>query len=161
MASDIEYALMAGRGYQSTRQLINWLPDLLSFGWIEKLHEVRNDSGFEAVSFQKGNEIVISYAGTDPGALNDWLTNGGLATGLGAAQLRQAAAYYLQIKASAPAGTSMSFTGHSLSGGLASLMAVFFNEKAVTFDQAPFAASASSRVSKPDSLSATHPRETR
>lgn len=30
MATDIEYALMAGRVYQSTRAEINWLPDLQS-----------------------------------------------------------------------------------------------------------------------------------
>ncbi len=57
-------------------------------------------------------------------------------------QLKQAADYYLQVKASAPAGTKMSFTGHSLGGGLASLMAVFFGESAYTFDQAPFLQSA-------------------
>ena len=32
MANAIEYALMAGRVYQTTRGEINWLPDLLSQG---------------------------------------------------------------------------------------------------------------------------------
>lgn len=32
----------------------------------------------------------------------------------------------------------MSFTGHSLGGGLAALMAMFFDKQAVTFDPAPF-----------------------
>ena len=32
----------------------------------------------------------------------------------------------------------ISFTGHSLGGGLASIMAVFFNKNATVFDLAPF-----------------------
>lgn len=142
MATDIEYALMAGRVYQSSRREINWLPDLLSQGWVEKRHEVNAASGFEAITFQRGTEIVISYAGTYPGSLADWLTNGGIATGLGADQLRQVAEYYMQVRAANPTA-QISFTGHSLGGGLASLMAVFFDKTAKTFDQAPFAASAS------------------
>lgn len=35
MATEIEYALMAGRAYQSTRAAINLLPDLQGFGWTE------------------------------------------------------------------------------------------------------------------------------
>lgn len=73
MATTIEYALMAGRIYQSTRGEINWLPDLQSFGWTELLLQ-QQPSGFEAVSFRKGNEIVISFAGT--GSNVDWWTNG-------------------------------------------------------------------------------------
>ncbi|MCK9983854.1 MAG: hypothetical protein AzoDbin1_00326, partial [Azoarcus sp.] len=73
----------------------------------------------------------------------DWLHgNMPLALGMLPDQLRQAADYYLQIKASAPAGATISFTGHSLGGGLASLMAVMFGESAFTFDQAPFRSAA-------------------
>lgn len=36
MATEVEYALMAGRVYQSTRAKINWLPDLQSQGWTEQ-----------------------------------------------------------------------------------------------------------------------------
>jgi len=141
MATVIEYALMAGRIYQSTRDTINWLPDLLSQGWIEKRHEVNDASGFEAVAFQKGTEIVISFAGT--GSNVDWWANAGGFFGVTSEQLRQAADYYLQVKAANPPDTIISFTGHSLGGGLASLMAVFFGETAVTFDQAPFRNAAS------------------
>jgi hypothetical protein len=41
---------------------------------------------------------------------------------------------------------NISFTGHSLGGGLASLMAVFFDKPATVFDQAPFALAAISPV---------------
>lgn len=143
MATDIEYALMAGRIYQTTRARINWLPDLLALKWQEKLYEVNDSSGFEAVSFQKGSEIVISFAGT--GSNVDWWANAGGAFGVTSDQLRQAADYYLQIKTANPKA-SISFTGHSLGGGLASLMAVFFGQMATTFDQAPFRNSASVAV---------------
>jgi Lipase (class 3) len=144
MATEIEYALMAGRIYQSTRATINWLPDLLSRGWIEQRHEVNDASGFEAISFKKGTEIVISFAGT--GSNVDWWANAGGFFGVTTEQLRQAADYYLEVKTANPPGTIISFTGHSLGGGLASLMAVFFGETATTFDQAPFRSSASVAV---------------
>ncbi len=50
MASEVEYALMAGRSYQSSRATINWLPDLLAQGWMEGRYERNDSSGFEAVS---------------------------------------------------------------------------------------------------------------
>ncbi|MEO8333241.1 MAG: lipase family protein, partial [Gallionella sp.] len=58
---------------------------------------------------------------------------------------RDTAEYYLQVKADNTipgVATNITLTGHSLGGGLASLLAVFFNETAVTFDQAPFRNSA-------------------
>ena len=149
MANAIECALMAGRAYQTTRGQINWLPDLQSLGWSEFFHvpdqanSITTTGGFEAISFQKGNEIVISFAGTGTGV--DWLANLANGIGLTSDQLRQAADYYLKVKA-ANSGAAISFTGHSLGGGLASLMAVFFGETAVTFDQAPFRNSASISV---------------
>lgn len=143
MAAEVEYALMAGRIYQSTRATMNWLPDLLSLGWWEQRHEINDVSGFEAVSFKKGSEVVISFAGT--GSNVDWWANAGGHFGVTTEQLQEAADYYLQIKAANP-GAIISFTGHSLGGGLASLMAVFFGERATTFDQAPFRNSASVEV---------------
>lgn len=142
MATEIEYALMAGRVYQSTRATINWLPDLQSLGWT-KFFLQQEPSGFEAVAFQKGNEIVISFSGT--GSAVDWWANAGGFFGVTSEQLEQAADYYLQVKTANPSAI-VSLTGHSLGGGLASLMAVFFGETAVTFDQAPFRNSASVSV---------------
>ena len=52
--------------------------------------------------------------------------------------MQQAAEYYLQIKAANPNATIV-LTGHSLGGGLAALIGVFFGVRATTFDQAPFA----------------------
>lgn len=147
MPTAIEYALMAGAAYVSTRAPINQIPSPV--GWLPRKRERQDGSGFEASSFVNGTEtansteIVISYAGTYPTSSGDWF-NGNIPLALGglADQLREAADYYLAVKASAPAGANITFTGHSLGGGLASLMAVFFGESAFTFDQAPFRNSA-------------------
>jgi len=131
MVTDIEYVQMAGAAYVSNRSVVNRFP--IPTGWTPFKPET-GVGNFEAVSFKRGNEIVISFAGTNNNP--DWIANGGLATGLGSEQLYQAAEYYLQIKALYP-DAGISFTGHSLGGGLAALMGVFFDKKAVTFDQAP------------------------
>lgn len=153
MTTDIEYALMAGRAYQTTRDSVNQFP--ISQGWSEFFHVPNNpdypmftsSSGFEAVSFQRGNEIVISFAGTNPKMFDpDWIAGLALTTGFSCAeQLKEAAAYYLEIKKINP-DAKITFTGHSLGGGLAALLGVFFGEKAVTFDQAPFANSAKESI---------------
>ncbi|TAN54792.1 MAG: DUF2974 domain-containing protein, partial [Rhodospirillales bacterium] len=118
-------------------------------GWsiVPSSHFNDISTGFEAVAFQRGTganaEIVISYAGTDSDDLTgDVAADLALGSGLASEQLLQAAEYYLQIKAINP-DAKITLTGHSLGGGLASLVAVFFNETAVTFDQAPFRNAAS------------------
>lgn len=151
MATTIEYALMAGASYRNTRPDINKFP--IPVGWnMVSRNPQDNATGFEAAAFGNGTtiagstEIVISFAGTYDNPLNP-LTNPdlqadiGLATGYGSDQLKQAVDYYLQVKAANPNAT-ITLTGHSLGGGLASLVGVFFGVSATTFDQAPFANSA-------------------
>lgn len=66
--AEINYALMAGASYISTRAEINRFP--VPSGWQEMVDErTTKPSGFEATSFTNGSEIVISFAGTDPGDL--------------------------------------------------------------------------------------------
>lgn len=145
--SEIDYALMAGHAYQLTRADVNQFP--VPNGWMEFFHvpspHFPTTSGFEAISFQRGSDIVIAFAGTDAASWEDLWADFTLAAGLGSSQLDQAALYYLQVKAANPKAT-ISFTGHSLGGGLAALMGVFFDEKAVTFDQAPFANTANTDI---------------
>jgi hypothetical protein len=88
MPTTIDYALMAGASYFDTRNPINRFP--APSNWVSFNHESR-DSGFEAISFNKGTEIVISYAGTDPSdLLGDIAADIGLANGFGSQQLLQA-----------------------------------------------------------------------
>jgi Ca2+-binding RTX toxin-like protein len=109
-------------------------------------------TGFEAAAFGNGTtlanstEIVISFAGTYDKPLNpftnpDLQADISLATGFGSDQLAQAADYFLSILAAYP-NAQITLTGHSLGGGLAALVSVFFGVPAWTFDQAPFAKSA-------------------
>ena len=154
MVTTIEYALMAGASYVSTRADVNKFP--APQGWVGVKHDnPPNGSGFEAISFiptgtvlgtstspGTATEIVISFAGTYDIDINgDQATNLGLGLGIGSPQLIQAAAYYLQVRKDNPDAT-ITLTGHSLGGGLAALVGVFFGVGAQTFDQAPFALTA-------------------
>ena len=108
MTNTIEYALMAGRAYQTTRDKINRFP--IPRGWTPffpvpdpATSTFPVTGGFEAVAFKKGTEIVIFFAGTDGFFSVDQVTNSELATGLThnlltgvPDQLLQAADYYLQ-----------------------------------------------------------------
>ncbi len=149
---ELDCALMAGASYYDSRADINRFP--IPDGWTKitdpDSHYSDTSSGFEALSFVNGNEIVISYAGTyDKDITGDIAADIGLATGFGSEQLLQAAEYYLQVKA-LNKEAHITLTGHSLGGGLAALVGVFFGARAVTFDQAPFANSAEENLLTPD-----------
>lgn len=142
MTTAIEYALLAGAAYYDTRTDKNRLPLPQNWSYVSRIQQDLT-TGFEASAFTNGTDIVISYAGTyDKDIAGDIAADINLGLGLGSKQLLQAADYYLQVKASAPAGAHITLTGHSLGGGLAALIGVFFGETAVTFDQAPFAQTA-------------------
>jgi hypothetical protein len=85
-------------------------------------------SGFEASAYEYQGKIVIAYAGTNTEQPADLVAD--LALGLGTThpQLLQAAEFYLSIKNDPRyVGREIVFTGHSLGGGLAAAMGVFFN----------------------------------
>ncbi|MFH2210689.1 MAG: VCBS domain-containing protein [Pseudomonadota bacterium] len=156
MPTSPEYAMMAGNVYRASRDENNRVP--VPFGWkpIDGSYEVNTHTGFEAIAYKRNgtNEIVISYAGTDPNELPDWINNVQMGVGLKSTQLLQAADFYQKIKQSNP-GADITFTGHSLGGGLAGLMGVFFNKHAEVFDPAPFRQSAT--VSNRDLIANKYP----
>jgi hypothetical protein len=100
MPTTIEYALLAGDSYHDTRADLNRFPVPVNWS-VFSLVPQDPSTGFEASAYRNSltNEIVISYAGTDPSDFSGDITaNIGLATGFGSAQLLQAAEYYLQVK---------------------------------------------------------------
>jgi hypothetical protein len=156
MKSIVEYALMAASAYQFARSGANRVVPPSGTGREENFEYYTRDqdTGFEAKVFKRGaNEFVIAFTGTDE--WRDWITNASAALGWISNPLKQAAALYARV-VEENEGAQVSFTGHSLGGGLASLMGVFFDRPAVTFDQAPFKASASeaNRSALLDSLAA-------
>jgi len=96
-------------------------------------------TGFEASVYSYAGKTVISYAGTLPGTI-DLMADASLAFGVPDDQLKQAAEFYEAAKQTY--GGDIVFTGHSLGGGLAALMGVFFDKPTVAFDEAPFRLSA-------------------
>ena len=63
MTTLIDYALMAGASYISTRSDKNQFP--VPQGWTEQIAKRQSlPSGFEATYFTNGTDIVISFAGT-------------------------------------------------------------------------------------------------
>ena len=146
MATLTDYAQISGRVYQRTQNNRMYRPD----GFTE-LQWLRDDpiTGFSAGVYKKGNEIVIGFTGTNESLIKDFLVaNIPAGAGLGTPQIAQAAKLVLKVMAENP-GRTISFTGHSLGGGLASVMAVLFNKDASIFDPAPFEPS----VRNPSTLS--------
>lgn len=137
-----EYALLADLPYRDIRNALQNSP-IIPPGWspVEGLLTIAdptrlghyggpapfNPSGFSADVFRNGNEIVISYGGTNP----DWTSSDGvvdlgtsaaLGTGGGLPfeqpeQLIQAAQLYIAVEQANP-NAQITLTGHSLGGGV-------------------------------------------
>ncbi|MGQ0595642.1 calcium-binding protein [Aquabacterium sp.] len=101
-------------------------------------------SGFEASVYSYQGKTIVAFAGTDPSQMGDLAADALLGGGIIQRQLDQAADFYQRVKAQY--GSNVTFTGHSLGGGLASLMGVLFDKPAITFDPAPFRLSATQSV---------------
>ena len=144
MATELEYGQLSNRVYKRTDANRTPVPQ----GWTEvKWLADAALSGFSAGVYKKGNEIVISLTGTNEAKAVDFLVaNVPLGLGATSSQVIEAMTLYFQTKAQFPDAT-ISFTGHSLGGGLASMMAVFFNKDATVFDPAPFELGARNLVS--------------
>jgi RTX calcium-binding nonapeptide repeat (4 copies) len=110
-----------------------------------------NTTTGEIVVAYKGTDFLVELSGRAWNTVADLVADASLAIarkGLGTYNLQQLAAssYFLAVKDWAVQngynGNNISFTGHSLGGGLASNMAVWFGRPATTFAEAPFEISA-------------------
>jgi hypothetical protein len=98
-------------------------------------------------------DLLTKFEGRSWNTVADLVADAALATAIRQvnvpAQL-YAASYYAAVKEWAADNgydsNKISFTGHSLGGGLASNMAVWFNKPAVTFAEGPFELSTSNRA---------------
>ncbi|WP_298643859.1 hypothetical protein [uncultured Cardiobacterium sp.] len=134
-----EYAQLAARAYDRKPQNRMFIPE-----GFEELEWLDDDSvtGFSAGVYKKDNKIVISFAGANEDLLKDFIeANIPAGLGIGSEQISQAFKLTLETIKKYPKA-ELSFTGHSLGGGLASIMAILFNKPAYTFDMAPFRYSA-------------------
>lgn len=105
----------------------------LPTGWTSHDWQPDMSDGFSAGTFVNDSEVVISYTGTNGlGDVANWF----IGAGFGLSQLYLAVDYYFNAKAQY--GDNITFTGHSLGAGLASIMAIYFDKEAVVFDEAPF-----------------------
>jgi pimeloyl-ACP methyl ester carboxylesterase len=151
MATELELGLLAYRVYgQGGKNEIN-MPS-----WPEDLTLHRDfssrvfSSGFGGSVYTNGSEVVISFRGTDFDTKLEkfqdfW--NGNIPAARGSYSDQVIDAIELVADTIAKYGkNNITFTGHSLGAGLASLMAVFFDLPAVTFDPAPFALTARGEV---------------
>lgn len=164
MTIQSDMALMAAGSYWDIRKFQLTGPDAFDNraptppGWTElTAYDVSGSgasaswtsgTGFSARVYKNTvtGEIVISYAGTEAdatvsGMVADFMDgNVPLALGKWSKQALEAAQLYQRVKAIE--GGNITFTGHSLGGGLASLMAVWFDRPAYVFAPAPFQKSA-------------------
>jgi hypothetical protein len=165
MTSLPEYAALAAyvynneRGLRSTTNRLDVPPSWAGLdpanGFPQQTSYDDNFFSFTAGAFvnQSTGEIVISYKGTDfllELTGRTWNTLGDMATDVAAGmagylslpQFVQAAAYYQDVKKWATQNgydaSKISFTGHSLGAGIASVMSVWFNRPATLFADAPF-----------------------
>jgi Protein of unknown function (DUF2974) len=128
------YALLALEVYAAGREDNK---PIIPTQWVKILPQPLGTFGFAYAVYQNTatNEIVISYRGTD-NDFGDWATNLGV-TFTQEAQAAEVYARVLRDYGVDAQGSNISFTGHSLGGGLAASMAVWFNRPATVFDPAP------------------------
>jgi hypothetical protein len=138
---DLKLAVLSAAAYRRGRSESNRIDpagvaEVLPESMIDDRSILNGGTGFEARAYRVDGRIVIAFAGTETAQVEDIRADVLLAVGKIEGQLKKAAEFYTQIKQRY--GSDIVFTGHSLGGGLAALMAGFFDKPAVTFDPAPF-----------------------
>jgi hypothetical protein len=107
MADTADLAVLAASAYYTQRSDENRIYAPSTWALLERTPN--GSMGFEASAYRNGNEIVISFAGTDQPI--DWYTNVGSGLGFfGLDQLKQAAAFYAKIQADYGGDVTYTFT---------------------------------------------------
>jgi hypothetical protein len=122
----------------------------LPSGWAEREDlrqpsgSAEDPSGYKAYVFTNGSEYIVAFRGSAPFKWTepDWITNRRAALGSESSQIQLALEMVANLQAAGVPLSQVSFTGHSLGGGLASVVATFFDRSATTFALAPFERSA-------------------
>jgi len=146
MATDVQLAAFSINAYRPTDTNRIIVPAWTELASLSRPHTA---SGFGATVYQgpttpnDGSEVVIAFRGTDfdGGMRNDFIFGNTAYFGVYNSQIREAIEVISDVMDAFP-GARIKLTGHSLGGGLASLMAVYFNLPAFVFAPAPFQAAA-------------------
>lgn len=136
MATQQDYAQLSLYVY-NTQESTN--KPLLSH-WEELEYHTDDAIGFSYGVFRdvSSGEVVVAYTGSNERLVADFgLAN--IPAGAGLSSLQVNAAARVAATAIATYGAeNVTFTGHSLGGGLAGIIAVWFDSDATVFDAAPF-----------------------
>lgn len=133
MNYDLMMAVLALHSYDDNEAVKN-------IGYASFLKPADQVSGFAAYAYTYNGETIISYRGTDTGSFGDLGADilNGWAGGAGYAptQASLAVEFYRSVIGvnASPYSGNVAFTGHSLGGGLAGLMAGLYGKDAVVFD---------------------------
>jgi hypothetical protein len=143
MATTTEYALLSLYVYDVENKVSN-RPNIPN-GWTLREYKPDNLLGLSYGVFKREatGEVVLAFTGTN-NSVGDFQADLFGPLGLPAWQVSNAALVYQQTKEKY--GPNITLSGHSLGGGLASVMATWFDRPAVVFDQAPFQLTAANVV---------------
>lgn len=139
--TDLMYAVLSMAAYDAGNPNYEG-PSLDSIGSATlKSIQPELEHGFAAVAYQFNGKTVIAFRGTDGVTdLGDDLFGGG---GFISEQANDAAAYYRGLFPEQDVySPDVVFTGHSLGGGLAGLLASLYGKQAFVFDNMAYAAAA-------------------
>lgn len=128
MTSVVDLAKLSDAVYSDQVKVENWIRVGLPF--------TVNGSGFKSAVFRhmQTNEFALAIAGTEPTDLDDLKSDAQLAFGNVPNQYRVARSAYHSVGAVTGGLTGIYVTGHSLGGGLASMLGKEHGDPCVTFN---------------------------
>jgi LysM repeat protein len=131
MASVLELAKLSSAVYHTDGSALAATVD----GWSPEDHHGDPDSGFYAVWFKRkrDQEAVLAIRGTDMTQLSDFGSDAQLAVGSVPRQFYMADEFLTKLR-QAMSGRAFYVTGHSLGGGLASLLGAKYRLPTVTLN---------------------------